>query len=345
MALQPIDRDVVLRLVRTRGPVIPNELKRDLKQGDTVLLGAMLSELASKGLVKISKVKIGGSPFYYDPQQPATLEKATGHLNEKDQRTWRLLKERKVLRDDEQDALTRVSLRNIPDYSVRLEASAGDEQMIFWKYYLVPDEEAERLIKAKLGVSQSAPGEAPVERPAEKPVESPTPGTIRPEKKIITEKPVIPPPSTRTETIPPPKPEQPKPETKPEPKPRKPRQKKEALPDAQTTITAMEGIEDEFYDEVKRFFDKSGIAVKEQRLVKRKSELDFIILLPTPVGQAEYFCKARSKKRSNDGDLASAKLQGMNRHLPVVYLTNGDLTRKAELMLAAELKGVVVKRI
>ncbi len=338
--MQPIDRDVVLRLVRTKGPVIPNELKRDLKQGDTVLLGAMLSELASKGLVRISKVKIGGSPFYYDPQQPATLEKAADHLNEKDQRTWRLLKERKVLRDDEHDALTRVSLRNIPDYAAQLEVNAGSEKLIFWKYYLVTDEEAERLIKAKLDVSQSVPS---AEKPVGQPVESPAPRTIRQEKEPAPEKPVTPSSSSRADAAP--KPEQPTREGEPAAKPRKPRQRKEAQPESQTTIPATAGIEDEFYDEVKRFFDKNGIAVKEQRLVKRKNELDFVILLPTPVGQAEYFCKARSKKRSNDGDLASAKLQGMNKHLPVVYLTNGDLTRKAELMLSSELKGVVVKRI
>ena len=67
--------------------------------------------------------------------------------------------------------------------------------------------------------------------------------------------------------------------------------------------------------------------------------------MPTPVGKIEYYCKAKAKKKSNDGDLASAKLQGQSKNLPVIYLTTGEITKKAKEKLQSDFKGLVVKEL
>lgn len=325
MSIQPIDRDKVLSIVKMRGPLIPTELKRALGQGDTMLLGAMLSELSGKGLVKISKTKLGGSPFYYDPQQPAKLERIAEHLGEKDKRTWQLLKEKRVLRDERQEALTRVSLRNIKDFAKELRINAPDGELLYWKYYLVTDEEAERLIKEELGLK---PKEAPPQR---------APTTSKPAATApITQKQGVlasPKPSTVT----------PKLATTPT-KATRPAQPKHHTP-KETQKPLLKEIDDPFYTKVRAYFDERKIRIKEQRLIRKKSEIDFVIRLPTPVGPVEYYCKAKSKKRSNDGDLASAKLQGNAQNLPVLYLTTGEITKKAKEMLTREFKGLVVKEL
>lgn len=309
-ALPNIKREDVLRIVKARAPIIPNEIKRVLKVGDTILLGAILSELASKGLVKISKTKIGGSPFYYDPANPGALEKASGHLNEKDQRTFHLLKQERVLRDDRQDALTRVSLRNIKDFARPLTVAARGEELTYWKYFTVTDAEAERLIRDELGISKptlekpETPPPVP-EQALETPTEAPRESTPRP----------TPPPKAAT-----------------------PRTEEQAQ-------IPKEPIDDEFYKKVRGFFDKHDITILEQAVVRKRSEIDFVISLPTPVGRVEYYCKAKQKKRSNDGDLASAKLQGAARSLPAIYLTTGDVTKKARSMLTKEFKGMVLKEL
>lgn len=344
MTLRPIDRDEVLRIIRFRGPLIPNELRKVLKQGDTILIGAMLSELSTKGLVKVSKVKLGGSPFYYDPKNPASLERVAKHLNEKDQRTFQLLKTSKLLRDDEQDALTRVSLRNMKDYALSLTINHAGEKILFWKYFLLSYDEAERLIKKKLFIVEEE--ERPVPKTQTEKIQSKSTenlGSV--EKRSIVEDKEF---SSSDSNLSQKKELQSKPQIHKRVSESRKRSQTPQNPtlnqnSSQRTIQTIEPIQDEFYNRVKRFFDKSKIEVREQKLIRKRSELEFVIRVPTPVGMAEYFCKAKTKKKNSDGDLASAKLRGVARGLPILYLTTGVITKKAEGMLDKELKGIVVK--
>jgi len=339
--MENIDRDEVLRVVKMRGPLIPNEVKRILGKGDTTLLGAILGELSSKGLVKVSKTKLGSSPFYYDPSRPESLERIGQHLGEKDQRTFNLLKEKKVLRDDRQEALIRVSLRNIKDFARMLTVNAPGGQVVYWKYFTIPDREAEAMIKTDLGMKKagSAPEPAPA-TPQPAPPPNPTPEALRPEQPRqesagSTAMPAHPPRSQGSQAS-----------TGGREKREKAKDEKEKSEATQQSLAAEpEPIHDEFYAKVKRYFDRQGIAIKEQKLIRKKSELDFVLLLPTPVGTVEYYCKAKAKKKSNDGDLASAKLQGQSRNLPVLYLTTGEITKKAKEKLNSDFKGLVVKEL
>jgi hypothetical protein len=352
--MQPLNRDDVLNLVKSRGPIIPNELKKLLKQGDTVLLGAMLSEAASKGQVKISSTKIGGSPFYYDPAQPEKLEAIAQHLNEKDRRTHALLKEQKVLRDDEHEALTRVSLRNIKDFSRELRVSTPDGEVIFWRYFLVPEDEAMRIIRGEEPKKQDL--EIPKtqkEKAAESPLTTQTarqPESARqsaaPAVKKVVEEAIK---TVSVQSIVEQEDEfiaelEPKKKTIKEKLEKKKRTEPKVEIQQPLPVVAPPPISDDFYTYVKNYFDKNGILIKEQKLVK-KGELDFVILIPSPVGTMEYFCKAKTKKKSTDLDLAGAKLEGQSRNLPVLYLCAGEVTKKARDALTTTLKGVVVKEL
>ncbi len=323
--MENIDRDEVLRVVKMRGPLIPNDLKKALGKGDTTLLGALLGELSSKGLVKVSHTKLGGSPYYYDPANPAGLERIAEHLGEKDQRTFNLLKDKKVLRDDKQEALVRVSLRNIKDFSRMLKINAPEGPVIYWKYFLLSDADAEQMIKEDLGMAKAAKAPEPPAEP------KPAPAEPKPAKP----------------TVAPAAPAQPKQEEKPRPNTgaKVEKIKKTEPKEEQQELTPIESIQDPFYSKVKGYFDRNKITVKEQKLIRKKSELDFVIVMPTPVGNVEYYCKAKAKKKSNDGDLAAAKLQGNARNLPVIYLTTGEITKKAKEKLQSDFKGLVVKEL
>jgi len=60
--------------------------------------------------------------------------------------------------------------------------------------------------------------------------------------------------------------------------------------------------------------------------------------VPSPVGKLSYFCRANNKKRVADPDLASAFVQGQFKKLPVLFITPGKLTKKAQGMLKNEFK-------
>jgi len=77
-----------------------------------------------------------------------------------------------------------------------------------------------------------------------------------------------------------------------------------------------------------------NIEIIEKKVIRKNTEIDLMIKIPTPVGKMKYFCKAKSKKRVSDGDLSSAYILGESRKLPVLFVINGKLTKKAETMMS-----------
>ena len=115
--LGKVEKEEILNVVRNKGPITPNGIKKDVKV-ESYLISAILSELVNANILKITTVKKGTSIFYYLPSQKAKLESLVSYLNEKDQRTVAILKEKKVLQDKPQDLLIRVSVRKIKDYAL-----------------------------------------------------------------------------------------------------------------------------------------------------------------------------------------------------------------------------------
>lgn len=171
-------REKTLEIVKLKGPLLPVQVAKEIDT-DIMFAGAILSELIANGKIKITSVKIGGSPLYYVDSQEQKLQELVKNLNEKDQKTAELLKEKKVLKDSECDSLQRFSLRQIKDFAKSIQVKEGNEIELFWKWYLVKDEEAEDLVKKIIGKE---------EKVIEKPVEE-KPEEI--EKEIEEKKPKI----------------------------------------------------------------------------------------------------------------------------------------------------------
>ena len=72
--LQNIPNEKILEIVRL-GPTFPAKVAKALGGGgDTMLIGAILSTLISSGDLKVSTLKVGGSPLYYVPEQESKLK-------------------------------------------------------------------------------------------------------------------------------------------------------------------------------------------------------------------------------------------------------------------------------
>lgn len=73
---------------------------------------------------------------------PEALAQAASALGEKDRRTFAFLQEQGVVREDTLEPLTRVSLGNIPDFSRKFTIALNGVETVFWRYYLISEEEA-----------------------------------------------------------------------------------------------------------------------------------------------------------------------------------------------------------
>src|SRR4030042_4845042 len=91
-------RQKVIDFIRVKGPSLPVHITKEINQ-NILMSSAILSEMVSKGDLKISNIKLGGSPLYYIKGQEYKLQNYIDRLNPKDRKTLELLREKKVLRD------------------------------------------------------------------------------------------------------------------------------------------------------------------------------------------------------------------------------------------------------
>ena len=192
--LQNIPKEKILEVVK-QGPTFPAKIAKQLGGGgDTMLIGAILSTLISTGDIKVSTLKVGGSPLYYVPEQESKLEDFLSYMNEKDKRVFILLKAQKVLQDSAQDPLTRVSLRTIKDFAKSFEIDYQGQKVLFWRFYSLSKEDAVPIAKKVVIEAKQVETETPVVKEAmvKEPVQKSEhkPSLIMDPKPVVIETPI-----------------------------------------------------------------------------------------------------------------------------------------------------------
>ncbi len=240
--------------IRFNGPVLPAHVAKKIEK-DMIQAGALLSDLLSGKLIKISKAKIGGSPVYYITGQEAKLEKLYDYLPGKEKEAFNILKERRVVKDSEMVAGIRVALRSIRDFAIPFKN--GED--IYWKWYMLPNEQVDQFLP-----------------------------------KVEIKKPEI----------------------------------KEVVKNLVRKVLR----KNEFFDDVKKYLSESKIEIVREEFNKR-SEVSFVVKVGSDIGQLEFLLVGRNKKKISDVDLTMAHSKGQKMKLPVIFVSPGGLTKKAEKYL------------
>ncbi len=345
------DHSKIISFIRMKGPSLPVEIAGHLGK-DSFLVSAMLSELVSSKKLFLSNIMVGRSRLYFLPEQKPRLESFAKYLNEKDKNTYELIKKKNLLRDKSLDTLTRVSLRNIKDFAVPLEANINGNRELFWKWFLLDNEEAKTLIREELSEQRKELGQDKINKAAKeavaKPVEEHTSlenkGEPENTKKQAQKK-----ESAQEDTIK--KQEAARKDngsvkdgsaaaTKKGSTADETESVEEKQSERQGLINDQVKIDDEFGARAASFLAKKNIRIVSFEIIRKKSDIDLDILVPSPVGELCYYCKARKKKSINEGDLSSAFVTSQMKKLPAIFLTNGKLTKKAQEKLDKEMKSL-----
>lgn len=341
----------VMQIVKLKGPLLPIVVTKELKT-NTIFAAAQLSSLVDKKKLKITSVKKGGSPFYYAEGQEQKLEQLSEHLNKKDQDTFKLLKTKKVLKDSEQTPLARVGLREIKDYAKPLNVTFNGKKQLFWKYYLVTDEEAGNLIKKQIGIKEEKPKvqEQPKvqeKQKIEEPQKSEAKAETETKKEAVPAEPKIKQEQEKIKTQ-----KQEKIIEKPEVVKEKPKEElpEKTIEEKQEKIVEPEVVKekpakktkekpkDKFLEKIEKHFENKNIEIKDFEIIKKNSEIEMIVRVPSAVGTSQYYCRAKNKKRITEGDLSTAYIKAQKRQMPALFLTPGQLNKEAEKMLENEFK-------
>jgi len=152
----PEIKNKIISILRIKGPSLPVQIASKIGI-NSIFAGAYLSELAAEKTIKISKMKVGGSPLYFLPGQEIQLENSHNYLQSKEKQAFILLRENKILLDSEQEPAIRVALRNLKDFAFPVTLSQENQQTLYWYFHSIPQEEVKRLLEKPQSRIQSKP--------------------------------------------------------------------------------------------------------------------------------------------------------------------------------------------
>ncbi|QQG39077.1 MAG: hypothetical protein HYS32_01300 [Candidatus Woesearchaeota archaeon] len=298
--------------VKRNGPVLPIKISKSINT-NVIMASAVLSVLVSDKKVKLTHENIGGSPLYYVQGQETRLQDTLGEkYNGVKREAYLMIKENKVLRDGDLSIPVRLALREMKDFAVPLDVNIGKGIERYWRWYLINNNQVKEILIPKTKVEEVAVKEEIV-KPNEVKVKKKT----EDKPKLIVQK------SEKAR-------EEPKIEVK------QVEVKEEEKEDVKTKIG--------FYNDVDSYFTENKVIILKEEIVKRDKDFNFVVEIPSSLGNLKYFVKVRNKKKISDADLSLAFSQAQQENLPMIFLTNGEITKKAKEILEKNLKGVVFKK-
>lgn len=304
-------QDRALAYVRAYGPVLPVQLAKGLKI-DLTLAGALLSELYANKQVFMSTAKIGTSKVYYTPGQETKLQVLYDHLGATPKKAYDILKTDLVVKDSACTPWQRVAYREMVDFA----KSFSFNNEVYWRWYLVPEQDALDKIK-------------PVEIPKLEVKEEP-------KIEVVAEIPKL---EVKEEVE--------IKETKPEPKTKVKVQKKPTKVKEQQTVLSTptnSQAKRELPNELTKFFTKHGITSHEPIYNYENKEIHMKVIVPAALGTVPYFAIYLDKKKLNENDVGMAYAKGQQYKSPILLLSSGELSKKAEKFLEEEYHGGVIFR-
>lgn len=139
-------RTKVISFVERFGPILPIQISKELNT-NLIFAGAILSELVSRKSLNVTHVKKGGSPYYYVKGQEEKMQSLSINLNNKEKEAYNLLRENLVLMDINLEPWQRVAIRDLKDFAKKIEYNQDGNNHIFWRWYLISEEESFQIIK------------------------------------------------------------------------------------------------------------------------------------------------------------------------------------------------------
>jgi len=131
-----LTKDNLLRFVREKKYVTPTNIAESFDT-TTIIGSAALSGLSKDNLIKITNLKIGSTPYYYDPKQSESLiELANKHFSSYDKEIFLKLQSSQVLNDISLSIQEGLAIKRIKDFAIPVEINSNGKNLKFWVWYL-----------------------------------------------------------------------------------------------------------------------------------------------------------------------------------------------------------------
>ena len=289
--------------VKMNGPILPSQVASHIRI-PLLFASALLSQLISEKAVRVSNLKVGGSPLYYVEGQETKLENFLNYLPSVEKDAVEKLKKEKILAEDNIRLVEKVALRNLKDFAVPLAIKIGERQKLFWKWYSLSQKDALEILEQFIRVYEKAEKVEDVQA-----VKEAAPSVE--EKELgVTEKVEI----------------------------------KEDREEAKREVEGVEGVEEkrkdrekekikkarDFESHIKRYFEANKIKALEESIIKKDKEIEFILEVSSALGKINFFAIAKNKRNVSVTDITMAYHRGQEKRMPVIFLSPAKLNKKNE---------------
>lgn len=310
-------KNKIVELLKAKGPSLPSAISKEI--GISLLFtSALLSEMINDKLVKCSYLKIGGSPLYYLEGQEAMLDNFVNHLQAKEKEAFQLLKDAEVLDEEFLHPAHRVALRSIKDFAFPFKVNVEGREKIFWRYHLLNQEDAIKKVE-ELFLKNSKKEIKEETKETKKEIKETEKKEAKKEKKVeaIDAKNK----GAKKEEI---------------------QIKKEESKEKRKSSYLIKKGKAEFYNKIYEHLREQGLEILEEI---NQNDVVCMALANFAFGKVKFLVVANSKKKINEADLSLAYQQGIIRKTPVLFLTTGDLTKKANAYVEMLGNYIFVKKI
>ena len=435
-----LDQEKILIFLKTTGPTLPSKVAKEIKT-EILLASAHLSDLRSQGKIKVSNLKVGGSPLYFLPGQEGQLYRfAVGNINQKDFQVLERLKEKGVLQESSLDLISKVALRSLKDFAVPLHVIMGGKKELFWKWYLLSDEETNSIIKSMLSsyqllvptqkndndeteiitknqsneeLKQNKETQMQLSGSQNEDLTNGVDSKLQQQKLVKDDKKIEEKVEKELEDNHEQREEQ-KQESKSEPvtdnsqntkmedkkkhevhvnienhkdisreelkkgsknefkKELKEESKKESKDESKRRLNKIteenshlnekktfiqkvkekitnkknSSVREDFMPVIEDFFNKLNIKIEEHDIVRKNTEVNLFVKVPSVVGCITHFCKAKNKAKCDEKDLSSAYMEARVKKLPLLFIYTKEITKKGyEMLDSGAFENSIIKKI
>jgi len=342
-------KQTILSFINKNGPTFPGQLYSELGV-NLLIASAYMSEMSRNGDLNISKVKVGGSPLYYIKGQENLLEGFIDKLHEKEKKAALFLKEKRVLRDSSLEPLLRVSLRQTKDFAKPFYVKVNNKKEIFWKWYLLKDQiflkkkvlslinkqniqhSPHNLTKECLSNSSNFSnldnlGALNIHKSGnlnkkENKKENNGQTNKQPSQTNNLEETS----NLNNSKI-------------------QKGEKNKLVGHVSFSHSKNLNFQDKTIKLIEQELMKGNIRILDLETIKKSKDYNLTLIFHSPLGKLKYYCKFWNKKKINDKDIDSLFVIGQMKKLPIVLISTGDLTKKAQFKLDEEMQGIKFKKI
>ena len=317
----------IIGVLREKGPSLPINLAKALSIS-SLFISAFLSELTNQKRIKVSSLKVGGSPLYYLDGQHEKLEDYHKYLHPREAEAYLLLREHRVLKDRDQDPVVRVALRAIKDFSIGFR----NNEEVYWRYFNIGQNEVDEILNGSKGEIKLKEKEVIPEKEVIQEEEADSNEETISETEIVSEKELV---IDEEEVV------------KPE---REVRPIEVKLDNKFNNPLIIEGTKkkekpkSEFAQKVIDFIDDRGLNIIEEKDHKAK-EYNCIVEIKSELGTINFFTQAKDKKTITEGDFKKLLSRAQSIPLPAFMIYTGEISKKAKDYLKGYSSVLKAKRI